>query len=280
MGPVLPQLEAVSSHAHSSWRARRDRARLGWFGYLVPISWPPRARPSILDARPSRAGAPAATAPTATAARWGRRSRCASRRSTMQQLAKLIRDGLPAKGMPPNVDRRSRAGRAREVPADDSAPPAAPSCARRSRRPTADARRPGARRGLRRSAAAHGRQARAPAAARRAIAFREVTSETGWPTYNGEPGGNRYTTLTQIDKTNVARLAPTWMFTLPDAGNLQVTPVVVDGIMYVTAPNECYRARRRQRPADLALQAAAHQGLSPAAARTAASASPAIACSW
>ena len=66
-----------------------------------------------------------------------------------------------------------------------------------------------------------------------------MTSETDWPTYNGDPGGNRYTTLTQIDKTDVARLAPRWMFTRPDAGMLQVTPVVVDGIMYVTAPNEC-----------------------------------------
>jgi alcohol dehydrogenase (cytochrome c) len=70
--------------------------------------------------------------------------------------------------------------------------------------------------------------------------FRVVTSETSWPTYNGEPGGNRHTTLTQIDKGNVARLAARWTFTLADAGNLQVTPIVVDGIMYVTAPNECY----------------------------------------
>ena len=30
------------------------------------------------------------------------------------------------------------------------------------------------------------------------------------------------------------------MFSIPDAGLLQVTPVVVDGIMYVTAPNECF----------------------------------------
>ena len=92
--------------------------------------------------------------------------------------------------------------------------------------------------GLRRSAGAHRRRPRAPAAPRRAIACREVTSETPWPTYNGDPGGNRYTTLTQIDKTNVARLAPRWMFTVPERRRLQGTPVVVDGIMYVTAPNE------------------------------------------
>ena len=70
--------------------------------------------------------------------------------------------------------------------------------------------------------------------------FRSVTSEPSWPTYNGDPGGNRYTTLTQIDKTTVARLAPKWVFTVPDAGTLQMTPLVVDGIMYVTAPNECF----------------------------------------
>jgi alcohol dehydrogenase (cytochrome c) len=70
--------------------------------------------------------------------------------------------------------------------------------------------------------------------------FRPVTSETPWPIYNGDPGGNRYTTLTQIDKTTVARLAPKWMLTIPDAGQLQGTPVVADGIMYVTAPNEAF----------------------------------------
>ncbi|MCU1262764.1 MAG: Pyrrolo-quinoline quinone, partial [Bryobacterales bacterium] len=70
--------------------------------------------------------------------------------------------------------------------------------------------------------------------------FREVTSETGWPTYNGDAGGNRFTTLTQINKSNVTRLASKWVFGVPNAGRLETTPVVVDGIMYVTAPNECY----------------------------------------
>ncbi len=68
---------------------------------------------------------------------------------------------------------------------------------------------------------------------------RAVTSGANWPTYNGETGGNRHTTLRGIDKSNVARLAPQWLATMPGGGMLQVTPVVVDGIMYVTAPNEC-----------------------------------------
>src|SRR5438105_8174548 len=70
--------------------------------------------------------------------------------------------------------------------------------------------------------------------------FREVTSETDWPAYNGDPRGNRYTSLTQINRGNLARLAMTWMFTVPDAGRLEVTPVVVGGMMYVTGSNECF----------------------------------------
>ena len=62
-----------------------------------------------------------------------------------------------------------------------------------------------------------------------------------WPTYHGNQSGNRFSMLDQINTTNVAHLAPTWMFTLPGAGRaLQVTPVVADGVMYVTGVNEAY----------------------------------------
>ena len=70
--------------------------------------------------------------------------------------------------------------------------------------------------------------------------FREVTSETGWPEYNGDRGGNRFTTLSQITPENVSRLGPKWIFNLPGTAGLEVTPVVADGIMYVTGGNDCY----------------------------------------
>jgi alcohol dehydrogenase (cytochrome c) len=70
--------------------------------------------------------------------------------------------------------------------------------------------------------------------------FREVTSDVDWPTYNGDIGGNRYTKLTEIDKNNVNRVAPRWVFTVPNVSGLEGTPLVVDGVMYVTAGNECY----------------------------------------
>jgi alcohol dehydrogenase (cytochrome c) len=70
--------------------------------------------------------------------------------------------------------------------------------------------------------------------------FREVTSQTNWPSYNGDLAGNRYTPLKQIDSTNVKSVAPRWVFTLPNVFPLEGTPVVADGAMYVTSANECY----------------------------------------
>ena len=70
--------------------------------------------------------------------------------------------------------------------------------------------------------------------------YREVTSQTGWTTYNGHASGNRYSALTQITAGNVSRLVPQWVFTLPNLAQGQVTPVVVDGVMYVSAANDLY----------------------------------------
>ena len=61
-----------------------------------------------------------------------------------------------------------------------------------------------------------------------------------WPTYNGDPGGNRHSSLRQITAENVGRMRLKWVFPAGNARNLRTTPVVVDGIMYVTAPNEVY----------------------------------------
>lgn len=70
--------------------------------------------------------------------------------------------------------------------------------------------------------------------------YRTVTSEVDWPTYDGSPSGNRYSTLSQIDATTVGRLVPKWIYTVQTANRLEVTPIVVDGIIYVTSANECY----------------------------------------
>jgi alcohol dehydrogenase (cytochrome c) len=70
--------------------------------------------------------------------------------------------------------------------------------------------------------------------------YRPVTSQADWPTYNGQTSGSRYSPLTHITKDNVARMIPKWIFSVPNAPTLQVTPVVVDGVMYVTSANQSY----------------------------------------
>lgn len=71
--------------------------------------------------------------------------------------------------------------------------------------------------------------------------FREVTSQSDWTSYNGDTRGNRYSSLKQITPQNVSQVAPKWIFTLDGATPRgQTTPVVVQGIMYVTSGNECW----------------------------------------
>jgi len=70
--------------------------------------------------------------------------------------------------------------------------------------------------------------------------YRRVTSGVDWPTYHGDVSGNRFSALDQIHKGNLGRLAPRWTYSPSTASRLQVTPVVVDGVMYVTSANECH----------------------------------------
>jgi PQQ-dependent dehydrogenase (methanol/ethanol family) len=60
-----------------------------------------------------------------------------------------------------------------------------------------------------------------------------------WPTYNGTLDGNRYTRLDQVNRQNVSKLQLQWTYAIPFAG-LETTPIVVDGVMYVTGNNQIY----------------------------------------
>jgi PQQ-dependent dehydrogenase (methanol/ethanol family) len=75
-----------------------------------------------------------------------------------------------------------------------------------------------------------------------AIAWDRIAHpQTGdWPTYHGQLSGNRYSTLDRITLRNVGQLAPRWIFPIPNARHLEVTPIVVDGVMYVTNVNAAW----------------------------------------
>ncbi len=61
-----------------------------------------------------------------------------------------------------------------------------------------------------------------------------------WLTYSGAYNAQRHTLLKQVHAGNVAELVPKWVYHIKGASRLESVPVVVNGIMYVTQPNEVY----------------------------------------
>ena len=78
--------------------------------------------------------------------------------------------------------------------------------------------------------------------------YRAVTSQTDWPTYNGDPSGNRYTKLSQIDKSNVAQ--PRAALDFSDAERLADREHAGGGGRHHVRiqRQRMFRARRGQRP--------------------------------
>jgi alcohol dehydrogenase (cytochrome c) len=58
-----------------------------------------------------------------------------------------------------------------------------------------------------------------------------------WPTYHGDYSGQRHSTLTQITPDNVHLLGLKWAFQTNQAQQIKSTPILVDGIVYLTAPD-------------------------------------------
>jgi alcohol dehydrogenase (cytochrome c) len=59
-----------------------------------------------------------------------------------------------------------------------------------------------------------------------------------WPSYGGTVYSWRYSALDQVNTNNVKQLAPAWIFQTGDYGeNLQATPIVIDGVMYIITPH-------------------------------------------
>lgn len=57
-----------------------------------------------------------------------------------------------------------------------------------------------------------------------------------WLTYSGNYSGHRFSPLSEITPANVAGLHVKWAYQF-EAGRAETSPIVVNGVMYVTAPN-------------------------------------------
>ena len=72
------------------------------------------------------------------------------------------------------------------------------------------------------------------------------SEEVGWPTYGDDPGGARYSSAGQVNRTNVTHLQVVWKFqtgALPhDPKDLdrkaafESTPILVDDKLYLSTP--------------------------------------------
>ncbi len=61
-----------------------------------------------------------------------------------------------------------------------------------------------------------------------------------WTSYNGDYSGRRFSSLDQITPANAAQLKLAWRLHTQNAGVMESTPVVVNGVMYVTRSNDAY----------------------------------------
>ncbi len=57
-----------------------------------------------------------------------------------------------------------------------------------------------------------------------------------WLTYSGNYAGYRFSPLDDITPANVGSLRVEWVYQLSAGGRVEVSPIVVDGVMYITEP--------------------------------------------
>jgi alcohol dehydrogenase (cytochrome c) len=61
-----------------------------------------------------------------------------------------------------------------------------------------------------------------------------------WPGYHGDYSGRRHSALTQITPANVDKLGLAWAFQTGQQATLKSTPLLVDGILYFTVPDNVW----------------------------------------
>ncbi len=61
-----------------------------------------------------------------------------------------------------------------------------------------------------------------------------------WPLYHGDYSGRRHSALTQINPRNVADLSLAWAFQTGQSTALKCSPLLVNGILYITTPDNVW----------------------------------------
>jgi quinoprotein glucose dehydrogenase len=64
------------------------------------------------------------------------------------------------------------------------------------------------------------------------------TERQDWPAYGGGPLNDHYSSLDQINRSNVQKLAVAWSYDSGEQGGLQTSPIIVDGVLYGLTPTQ------------------------------------------
>ena len=64
------------------------------------------------------------------------------------------------------------------------------------------------------------------------------TRQVDWPAYNGQQNGDHYSSLAQINRSNVAKLRVAWTFDTHEEGGLQTNPLIVGGTLFAYTPSQ------------------------------------------
>jgi alcohol dehydrogenase (cytochrome c) len=67
-----------------------------------------------------------------------------------------------------------------------------------------------------------------------------LAAQGEWPTYHGDFSGQRHSKLTQITPDNVRQLTLAWAFQTGQTQQIKSTPILVNGIIYITAPDNIW----------------------------------------
>ncbi len=69
-----------------------------------------------------------------------------------------------------------------------------------------------------------------------AVAAGHNPSDVQWTQHGGNPNEQRYSKLKQVTADNVGQLGLAWYAEISERGGYQSTPLVIDGVLYMTAP--------------------------------------------
>ncbi|MFZ0661098.1 MAG: pyrroloquinoline quinone-dependent dehydrogenase [Acidobacteriaceae bacterium] len=69
-------------------------------------------------------------------------------------------------------------------------------------------------------------------------ALQKTRQTRGWPVYGGQPTGDHYSPLAQINRGNVAKLRVAWTFDTGEQGGLETSPIIVGRILYGYTPTQ------------------------------------------